>query len=155
MFLNHQVLWIQTPAANSHFPLPKSEGFRAFLKDWRPSWLLGTAASEKQVKKMFDIYPMMIYRKVLVARHSLNDKLLFFASVGLPCSREQRELFGIRRRHSLTLGAGWLTIQTPLVSHFPSPIRNSSINILLCRLRIPAAFTSRIPCCKIFCLTFR
>tara|TARA_R100001591_G_scaffold54439_1_gene64437 strand:- start:206 stop:394 length:189 start_codon:yes stop_codon:yes gene_type:complete len=27
---------------------------------------------------------MMIYMYVLVARHSLNDKLLFFASVGLP-----------------------------------------------------------------------
>ena len=28
-------LWIRTPAANSHFPLPKSKGFCAFLKDWR------------------------------------------------------------------------------------------------------------------------
>ena len=40
-------LWIRRPAANSHFPLPKSEDFLAFLKDWRPSWLLGTAGERK------------------------------------------------------------------------------------------------------------
>ena len=28
----------QIPAANSHLPLPKNEGLRAFLKDWSPSW---------------------------------------------------------------------------------------------------------------------
>ena len=49
-------LWIQTPAANSHFPLPKSEGFRAFLKDRRPSWLLGAGRKKCLTLSHDDIY---------------------------------------------------------------------------------------------------
>jgi hypothetical protein len=36
-------LWIRGPAANSHFPLPKSEGFCAFLNQTGIRRLLGTA----------------------------------------------------------------------------------------------------------------